>query len=78
MGDNKRVKRVVVDFVFPAESESIPDAVKRAAGAPLLGKCSACGGKQYVLANELHGEPAQGIPASRMYECMDCGTYRLG
>lgn len=72
MDDNKNV---VVDFVFPSEYEPSPER-KPAAGVPKLGKCTGCGGQKYHLASELRREG--GIPASRMFECADCGTYRLG
>lgn len=75
MDDNERI---TVDFVFPPEGEAIPDPVKLAAASPHLGKCSGCGGKKYFLANEMSGDEIKGVPASRMYECADCGTYRLG
>lgn len=71
-------EKVVVDFLLPTESEAIPDVVKVAVAMPRLGKCSSCSCKKYFLANELYGDAAKGIPASRMYECADCGTYRLG
>ncbi len=49
---------------------------------PRLGKC-VCGSERFVLVNELkvneRDEPdAGGIRVSRMYECAQCGEYRLG
>jgi len=73
MDDNKNL---FVDFVMSPESEAqVEPAI--AAGLTHLGKCS-CGGDKFVLASELDSDTIKGIPASRMYECMDCGTYRLG
>lgn len=66
-----------VEFIFPAEPEAAVVAASVAAGVPRLSKCS-CGCQQFVLANQMFADPVRGVPASRMYECMGCGEYRLG
>jgi hypothetical protein len=66
---------MVLDFVFPVEHEEPKDNAP-AAGVR-LSKCS-CGANHYALASEMPADSANGLPASRMYECMACGTYRLG
>jgi len=70
---------LAVDFVFPAGSEEVivetaPYISPRRNG---LGKCG-CGGFTYTLANEMKSDKRNGLPASRMYECTNCGKYRLG
>ena len=68
---------ISVEFVLPVEPEIAMEYAAPTAGVPTLGKCS-CGGDHYVLANEMRADVIEGIPASRMFECMKCGTYRLG
>ena len=70
--------RVIVDFVFPQEAEAEKPKAKHKENPPKLGKCTNCGGEKYALASQMGGDPARGIPASRMFECIECGTYRLG
>jgi hypothetical protein len=69
-------KNLLVDFTFSTEIEA-PAASAIAAGVHHLGKCS-CGSDQFVLANEMTADAIKGVRASRMYECMGCGMYRLG
>lgn len=69
---------VTVDFVFPMESEGLIEPRKPVAGVSHLGRCTGCGGEKYILANEMSGNKVKGVRPSRMYECADCGTYRLG
>jgi hypothetical protein len=69
---------IAVDFIFPPESGAIPETKVHAESTHHLSKCTGCGGGNYVLANEMGADVIKGIPASRMYECADCGTYRLG
>jgi hypothetical protein len=71
-------KWVTVDFVFPEKSEGPDEAKKFAVISHPLGRCPGCGGERYTLASEMGGDRTRGIPASRMFECLDCGTYRLG
>lgn len=73
---------LVVDFLM---DETVPDATEapeavRAQPALVVSgmpKCF-CGSENYVLANEMIADTIKGIPASRMYECIGCGKYRLG
>jgi hypothetical protein len=62
---------LIVEFLLP------PEAAGQATLKPLKLSCD-CGSRQFALANELLPDIARGIPASRMYECLDCGRYRLG
>ncbi len=75
MDDNERI---TIDFVFPAESEGLIEPRKPTAAERNLGRCTGCGGEKYILANEMSGNKLKGVRPSRMYECADCGTYRLG
>jgi DNA-directed RNA polymerase subunit M/transcription elongation factor TFIIS len=69
---------LAVEFILPAEPESAVPEEKSSAGMPRLARCLACGGEKYILASELRRDRSKGIPASRMFECIDCGNYRLG
>jgi hypothetical protein len=74
-----RDEPVTVDFVFPPESGAITEpASVFEERAPRLSKCTGCGGQKYILASKMGADAVKGVPASRMYECADCGTYRLG
>lgn len=70
---NMEQKRLAIDFIFPPEYRE----ETRAQAAPRLrlGAC-VCGADTYVLANEMRS--GNGMPSSRMYECTNCGNYRLG
>jgi hypothetical protein len=70
--------QMVVDFIFSADAEQAAVEMKPMHGVSRLGKCTGCGGENYILASELNSDEVKGIPASRMYECTACGTYRLG
>lgn len=67
----------------PGEVGVISQALEVAApaiqiiGHPALGNCD-CGSVSFVLINELAEPEAAGVRASRMYECIACGEYRLG
>jgi hypothetical protein len=61
---------LIVEFLLPSV------AAGQATGHLKL-SCD-CGSRQFALANEMLPDIARGIPASRMYECLDCGRYRLG
>jgi hypothetical protein len=37
-----------------------------------------CGSERAALVSEMKADSIKGMPASRMYECLDCGEYRLG
>jgi len=82
------MNKLTVDFILPeteltatpikAPASAVSPAVVDASLAKVkLGKCS-CGADDYLLASEMVSDSAKGIPASRMYECVACGTYRLG
>lgn len=71
-------EKMVVDFVLPAEFETVGETSTQGARASRPGKCTACGGNSHTLVSKMGGDAAKGIPASHMYECADCGTYRLG
>jgi hypothetical protein len=66
---------LAVDFVFPAGNEGT--AQNRSPRRNGLGRCH-CGSDRYTLANEMKADKQSGMPASRMYECTNCGKYRLG
>jgi hypothetical protein len=74
----ERSEQLVVDFIFSTEAEQAVVEMKPRHGVSRLVKCADCGGENYILASELNGDEAKGIPASRMYECIACGEYRLG
>jgi hypothetical protein len=69
---------IAVDFVFPVESEPTIEQPVQTVKSERLGKCTGCGHENYILASQLGGDVSRGIPASRMFECSACGTYRLG
>ncbi len=74
------MNKLTVDFVIqetaekPAPSQEI--LLEPAAIVVRGGKCS-CGGERFVLASEMQAGELNRLPASRMYECLACGEYRL-
>jgi hypothetical protein len=63
---------LTVDFILPQTDEDAPPP-----GARDSKTCS-CGSRQFALVSEMKAEAIKGVPASRMYECLGCGEYRLG
>lgn len=58
-----------IEFLETAEEASVPD-IK-------FEKC-ACGGEAFVLVNRMEPDAEAGISfASKMYECTECGAFRL-
>jgi DNA-directed RNA polymerase subunit M/transcription elongation factor TFIIS len=72
MDDNEPV---TVDFVF---SEEFDAQAQHGPEAGIELNTCICGTNQYVIANEMLQDRLEGLPASRMYECMGCGRYSLG
>lgn len=75
------MSKVTEEADMPAANEAAAPALP-VRESPHLGKCE-CGSERFVLVNELsvneRDEPdAGGIRVSRMYECAQCGEYRLG
>ena len=64
-------ERVIVDFILPD-----PDGKPIRTGLPE--QCE-CGSGQFELVSRMEPDPQNGLhAASRMYECLGCGEYRLG
>lgn len=74
------VEKLIVDFVIPevggGPAGHEPAAASRAPAPHSPGPCS-CGANDFMLASEMKSD-TRGIPASRMFECVACGAYRLG
>jgi hypothetical protein len=62
---------VIVDFI-------LPEPVEETTSVEMLKQNCGCGSNRYTLVSELEADCIKGIPASRMYECLSCGAYRLG